>query len=76
MMETSQVWTTQTGYSFKIEIEKEIRTETGAKYPDKTVMKAYITGNEATLDNVAVALAAAKIRLLKQLTVEEAKADE
>ena len=75
-MEVSQIWTTQTGYSFKIEIEKEIRTETGAKYPDKTVMKAYITGNENTLAETVEALAAAKVLLMNQLTVEEAKADE
>ena len=70
-METSQIWTTQTGYSFKIEIEKDIRTETGAKYPDKTVMKAYITGNENTLEDTVKALAIAKIKLLKQLTIVE-----
>ena len=71
MMETSQVWTTQTGYSFKIEIEKEIRTETGAKYPDKTVMKAYITGNTKDLAETVTAIEKAKKELLKQLTIEE-----
>ena len=75
-MEVSQIWTTQTGYSFKIEIEKEIRTETGAKYPDKTVMKAYITGNTEDLAETVAAIEKAKKELLKQLTIEEAQVDE
>lgn len=36
------------GFSFHVSVEKEIRIETGAKYPDKTIVKASLGGHADT----------------------------
>lgn len=39
------------GYGFSVSIEREIRTDTGAKYPDKTVVKASLSGHANTFED-------------------------
>jgi len=46
MTERSEIVNKTAGYSFHIKIEREIRTETGAKYPDKSVVSASLSGND------------------------------
>ena len=38
------------GFSFRIVVEREVRTATDAKYPDKTVIKADLGGHADTYD--------------------------
>lgn len=48
--EVQAVTTKAIGYSFNVSIEREIRTETESKYPDKTVVKASLGGHADTFD--------------------------
>ncbi len=52
MTERSEIVNKTAGYSFHIKIEKEVRTETGAKYPDKSVVSATLSGNDESFDAV------------------------
>jgi len=53
------------GFRFHVSIDKELRTETGAKYPDKTVVHASLEGHEETYDAAVESLKTAKQELLK-----------
>ena len=53
------------GFAFSFSIEKELRVETGAKYPDKTLIKGSLEGNADTYDEAVALLNKAKIELLK-----------
>jgi len=55
------------GYSFSVSIEKETREKTDAKYPDKTVVSARISGNEESFEAVQKRLDAAKKEIKKVL---------
>ena len=55
------------GFSFHVTIERESRTETGAKYPDKTVVKASLGGHADTLDEAKARLKDAVKMVREQL---------
>jgi len=67
MSEVKNVINKTVGYSFSITIERETRKETGAKYPDKQIIKASVGGHGATLDDVTEQLVAATEVVKKQL---------
>lgn len=50
MAEKTEVVNRTEGYSFHITVEREIRTETGAKYPDKSVVTASLGGNAPSFE--------------------------
>jgi hypothetical protein len=58
------------GYRWHITIDKELRIETGAKYPDKTTIHASLEGHEDTVAQASAAINAAK-KTLESLTKEE-----
>jgi len=60
-----EVETKRIGFGFSLSIEKEIRTETTAKYPDKTVLKAGLEGNADTFDEAVELLNRAKEEILE-----------
>lgn len=65
-----QVVTNQTvGYRWHISIERELRTESGAKYPDKTVLHATLEGNEDSYDKAKESLTSAR-KFLEEATKE------
>lgn len=41
------------GFGFSVSIERELRTETSAKYPDKTVVKASLSGHSETYEEAS-----------------------
>jgi len=61
-----EVETKRIGFSFSISIEKELRTQTEAKYPDKTIVKASLEGNTDTYEQATEMLRKAKEEILKQ----------
>jgi len=65
--EKKEVTTETVGYSFNITIERETRTATTAKYPDKQIIKASVGGHGATLDDVTKQLVAATAVVKKQV---------
>lgn len=67
MTEEKEVTTKTVGYSFSITIERETRTATTAKYPDKQIIKATVGGHGATLDDVTKQLEAATEVVKKQV---------
>jgi len=67
MPEIKNVINKTVGYSFSITIEREVRTETGAKYPDKQITKASVGGHGTTLDDVTKQLEAATEVVKKQV---------
>jgi len=70
MSEETKITNMAVGYHFDIKIEREIRTETGAKYPDKSVVTASLSGNAPTFD--AVIEQAKKAReAIEELLVEK-----
>jgi len=48
--EKTEITNRTTGYSFHVKVEREIRTQTAAKYPDKTVAYATLSGNDDTFE--------------------------
>lgn len=68
--EQSIVTNKHVGYSFSISIETEMRVETGAKYPDKTVTSARLSGNAETFEEVVKQLEEAKGKLKEMLKSE------
>lgn len=60
------------GFSYSVTIEKELRTNTAAKYPDKTVLKATLSGHADTHDMAAVGLRDASKTVKKQISELEA----
>lgn len=67
MSEEKNVTTKTIGYSFNITIERETRTVTDAKYPDKTITKASLGGHAGTFEEVAGLLGKATEEIRKQL---------
>lgn len=64
MSEKQVVETKRIGFSFSVSIEKELRSETGAKYPDKTIIKGSIEGNADTYDDTIALMKKAKKELM------------
>ena len=62
--ELKQIETKRIGFAFKISVEKETRIETGAKYPDKKIVKAELEGNADTYENAVNLLKKAKTAVL------------
>lgn len=44
------------GFGFSVSIEREIRVETGAKYPDKTLVKASLSGHADSYEEATTML--------------------
>ena len=65
--ETSIVQNMNVGARWFISLEKERREETGAKYPDKTVIHVSLEGYEADYGTCKRSLEAAKLELEKLL---------
>lgn len=65
MSEKQDVVTRRVGFGFSITVEKELREETGAKYPDKTVVKASIEGNADTFESNIELLGRARTEIFK-----------
>lgn len=65
--EKKEVTTQAIGFSFHVSIEREIRTVTGAKYPDKTLIKASLGGHADTSDQAKTLLNEATKEIKKQL---------
>ncbi len=61
------------GYAFSISVEKELRTESVAKYPDKTIIKASLEGNTDTYDQAVDLLKKSKTDILAQVKEAETK---
>lgn len=49
-VELQSITTKAIGYSFNVSIEREIRADTGTRYPDKTVVKVSLGGHADTFD--------------------------
>ena len=67
MSETSRIVQTEIGYTWHVSIDREIRKPTEAKCPDKTVIKASLTGHEMKYGEALTSLNHAK-RELEKLT--------
>lgn len=65
--ETKFVTTKTIGFSFGISVEKESRKETGAKYPDKIVAKATLSGHADTFEAAKTLLEEATKEVKKHL---------
>jgi hypothetical protein len=76
MSEKQTVETKKIGFSFSVSIEKELRTETGAKYPDKTLIKGSIEGNADTYDEAVALMKKAKTELMNLKPEETPKESE
>lgn len=73
-VESQAVTTKAIGYSFNVSVEREIRTDTGAKYPDKTVVKASLGGHADTFDAATSLLESAAKTVKEQIKkLEEVK---
>ena len=48
------------GFSFRLVIEREVRVDSGTKYPDKTVIKAELGGHADTYDEACTNLTHAR----------------
>ena len=59
----------EVGYSFHVGIEEEIRVETGAKYPNKKIVKASISGHVDNMGLIGVALSSAREKVQKEIGV-------
>ena len=76
MSEKTIVETKRVGFSFSVSIEKELRTETGAKYPDKTLIKGSIEGNADTYDDTVALMKKAKKELMNLKPEDTPKEDD
>ena len=65
--EVKSITQQQIGFGYSIYIEKELRSETGAKYPDKTVIKAELSGHADTPEQASTLLDLARQTIQKQL---------
>ena len=68
----TEVETRKVGFAFDVSIEREIRTTTDAKYPDKTIIKASLEGNTETYEDSVDKLKAAAKAIL-EIKPEEPK---
>ena len=55
------------GSRWFISLEKELREETGAKYPDKTIIHVSLEGFELDYDGAMQSLSKAKVQLEKMV---------
>lgn len=69
--ETQEITSKTVGYSFHVSIEKELRIVTGAKYPDKIVVKASVGGHEETFAEAVGSLKEATETVKTQLEALE-----
>ncbi len=67
MSEKTVVENRNVGARWFISVEKELRSETGAKYPDKTVIHASLEGNTETAEAAKQSLQDARAHLQKML---------
>ena len=56
MSAKTEVETRKLGHAYSVSIEREIRTSTEAKYPDKTIIKASLEGNTETYEEAVTKL--------------------
>jgi hypothetical protein len=75
MSEKTEITSTTVGYHFSITVEREIRTETGAKYPDKSVVTASLSGNAPSFE-VAVEQAKTAKAEIEKLLAEKKPTEE
>ena len=68
MSERTEVVNKTVGFSFYIKIEREIRTETGAKYPDKSLVTANLGGNADSFEEAVKRLKQARAEIDAVLT--------
>jgi hypothetical protein len=71
MSERSVVENRNVGARWFISLEKELREETGAKYPDKTVVHCSLEGFEADYESARRSLLDAKVELEKLVAEAE-----
>ena len=63
-METHRIVQTEEGYAWHISIEREIRKPGEAqRYPDKKVIKASLSGHEASYEHALISLNQARLEL-------------
>ena len=67
MSENQTVTHKNVGYSFSLQIEKESRIENVAKYPDKLIVKASLSGYESTWPKVVAKLKDATQKVKNQI---------
>ena len=67
MSEKTEITSTTVGYHFSITVDREIRTETGAKYPDKSVVTASLSGNAPSFEAAVEQAKTAKAEIEKLL---------
>lgn len=67
MSEKQEVTTKTIGFSFSVSIEQEVRIDTGAKYPDKTVVKAALSGHADSYDEAVANLKTASQAVKEQI---------
>jgi len=58
--ERTEVINKTVGFSFYVKVEREIRTETGAKYPDKALVTANLGGNADSFEEATKRLKEAR----------------
>lgn len=68
MSEKKEVTQQAIGFSFNVQVEREIRTDTGAKYPDKTTVKAGLSGHAATFEDASQLLENATQAVLDKIS--------
>lgn len=71
MSEETTVTNKHVGYSFSLSVEKEIRVETGAKYPDKQIVSARVGGNTESFDDAVEQLKKARQKIDEVLKNKE-----
>lgn len=52
MTEKTEITNRTAGYNFHVKIEREVRTQTEAKYPDKSVVSATLSGNDDAFETM------------------------
>lgn len=67
MSQKESIETKAIGYRFHFTMDKELRDETGAKYPDKTNVHASIEGHTDTLEEAKKQLGLSKLAVEKAL---------
>jgi hypothetical protein len=63
----SEIIQRQLGFSWSLSIERERRTDTGSRYPDKDVIQARVSGNCLTYTGAIEQLRNAKAEIEKLL---------
>jgi hypothetical protein len=71
VVEKTVVENRSVGNRWFISLEKELREETGAKYPDKTVIHVSLEGYEDDYEAARLSLEQAKLQLEKLIEKQE-----